>query len=111
MKKAATKLPQQSEREFQKQVIQLAQLRGWKVAHFRAARVMVGGKETWRTPCEGDAEGFPDLVLARNGRAYFRELKSNTGLLSQAQQQWLITVGGKVWRPEHWPEIERFLMD
>lgn len=109
MKKQLTALPQQSEDDFQKQVIELAQLRGWRVAHFRKARVMVRGKETWRTPVSGDGEGFPDLVLARRGTVLFRELKSETGRISFEQQQWLIECGGKVWRPSHWPTIEREL--
>jgi hypothetical protein len=98
-----------TEREFQTQVIELAQICGWKVAHFRPARVMVNGKGTWRTPCEGDAAGFPDLVLASSGEAHFRELKSETGKVSDEQADWLRAVGGKVWRPSDWPEIEQFL--
>lgn len=103
------KRPAISEAEFQRQVIQLAQLCGWKVAHFRPARVMVRGKETWRTPCEGDAAGFPDLVLASFGEVHFRELKSEKGKVSREQDDWLRAVGGKVWRPSDWPEIEKLL--
>ena len=99
-----------TEREFQTQVIQLARMCGWRVAHFRPARVMVNGKETWRTPCEGDAAGFPDLVLARPREVHFRELKGSKGKLSADQQEWLRAVDGKVWRPEDWAEIEGLLM-
>ena len=98
-----------TEREFQSQVIQLAKLCGWRVAHFRPARVMVNGKETWRTPCEGDAAGFPDLVLAKRGLVWFFELKTDSGKVSDEQRAWLDATGGSVWRPSDWPLIERFL--
>ncbi len=110
-KKKSNALPPIGEDEFKKQVIQLAQLRGWLVAHFRPARVLVRGKETWRTPCEGNAAGFPDLVLSKGGRTFLRELKTDKGAVSPDQQTWLIASGGAVWRPENWPEIERFLAD
>ena len=109
MKKKPAKLPKISEAEFQSQVIQLARHCGWKVAHFRPARVIVRGKETWRTPCEGDAAGFPDLVLAKNGMTWFFELKSEAGKLSENQVAWLEATGGSVWRPSDWPLIEKFL--
>ena len=103
-------LPKETEREFQKQVIELAQLKGWKVAHFRPARVIRNGKETWRTPVEGDGAGFPDLVLARNGVVIFAELKTDAGTVSAEQQDWLRETRGFVWRPANWHEILRLLM-
>lgn len=91
-----------SERELQEWVIELAKLRGWKVAHFRPAKTAKG----WRTPMQGDP-GFPDLVLARAGRVVFAELKSEKGRLSPGQQGWTEALGrfnpdGQevyVWRP------------
>jgi hypothetical protein len=109
VKKKPAKIPEQTEKEFQRQVIQLAQLCGWKVAHFRPARVIVNGKETWRTPCEGDAAGFPDLVLAKRGAVFFFELKSDRGKVTDEQQKWLEETGGSVWRPMDWKLIEQFL--
>lgn len=102
-------LPAISEKQFQKQVIEFAQLRKWRVAHFRPARVMVNDKETWRTPVAGDGEGFPDLVLARRGKVLFRELKAEAGKASQEQLAWLQEVGGKIWRPSMWAMIEKEL--
>ena len=102
-------LPAISEKQFQKQVIEFAQLRKWKVAHFRPARVMVNGKETWRTPVSGDGEGFPDLILARRGKVLFRELKAESGKASPEQLAWLYEVGGKIWRPSMWAMIEKEL--
>jgi hypothetical protein len=49
--------------------------------------------------------GFPDLVLAHGarGRLLFRELKTQTGRLSDAQRRVLAELGGAadvgVWRP------------
>jgi hypothetical protein len=81
----------------------LAQLHGWRRVHFRAARVQVDpvtGEERWATPYDGE-DGFPDLVLARDGEVIFRELKSHTGKLAKAQQEWLDELGefGGLWRP------------
>lgn len=98
-----------TEREFQTQVIQLAHLYGWRVAHFRPARVLRNGKETWETPVAADGKGFPDLVLAKNGVVLFRELKTDTGTVSDEQRVWLKATGGKVWRPRMWNVIEETL--
>lgn len=51
--------------------------------------------------------GFPDVVMVRSGRALFRELKTQTGKLSAAQEEWgrkLIESGCDfaVWRPVDW---------
>jgi hypothetical protein len=63
-RKPLTTLPPQSEASFLEQIIDLAHLFGWRVAHFRAARTFSG----WRTPVQGDGKGFPDLVLCRRRR-------------------------------------------
>jgi hypothetical protein len=90
-----------TEAEFQKIVIDMSHLFGWRVAHFRPARVTRNGKETWETPVAADGRGFPDLVLAKAGRTLFRELKTNSGKVSDEQHEWLKATGGKVWRPRH----------
>jgi hypothetical protein len=111
------KLKGPTEAEFQRQVIQLAQLRGWLVHHTRPARVMVRGRETYRTPIQGHA-GFPDLVLARRGRVLYVELKSGRGVLSEDQIRWREAMmgtqpqefaGWHIWRPDDWALIERVL--
>jgi len=102
-------LPAISEKDFQKQVIEFAHLRNWKVAHFRPARVIVNGKETWRTPVSANGEGFPDLVLARRRVVLFREVKTEAGKASDEQLAWLQEVGGKIWRPSMWAMIEKEL--
>lgn len=96
----------ESEADFQTWVIGYAQLRGWRVAHFRPARTGRG----WRTPMQGDP-GFPDLVLARNGEIIFAELKAERGRLSAEQSQWAFALGRVwwEWRPRDRDMIEEIL--
>jgi len=108
-----------SEEQLQKAVIDCARLLGWRVAHFRPARVMRGGRETWETPVAADGKGFPDLVLVsrRQRRLMFVELKADKGVVSHDQAAWLADlircdgVDAHVWRPQDWieGEIERVL--
>ena len=84
------------EKDFTKQVIELAHVYHWKVAHFRAAMTQYG----WRTPVQADGAGFPDLVLARDGKVIFAELKAEKGKLSPEQEAWQqILPSFYVWRP------------
>ena len=82
-----------SEADFQRAVIDLAQLRGWRVMHIHDSRRGLGA-------------GYPDLTLLHRvtGRLLFIELKAANGRLSPDQQEWLtnLQVGGHtalVWRP------------
>lgn len=92
-----------TEREFQRQVTELAALLGWHVAHFRPAQTARG----WRTPVQGSlGAGWPDLVLVRvrDRRLVFAELKSETGRVSsrQAEVHGLLEAAGhpvNLWRP------------
>lgn len=88
-----------TEAEWQKQVIDLARLFGWKVAHFRPAQTTKG----WRTPVAADGAGWPDLVLVRD-RIVAAELKREGGKVAADQQEWLdaLQAAGAethVWRP------------
>ena len=65
-----------SEAQWQSQVIQWAKAAGWRVMHDADSR---------RNP--GDP-GFPDLVLAKTGRALFIELKTEKGRQTPAQRDW-----------------------
>ncbi len=100
-----------TEVQFQDQIIQLARLLGFKVAHFRAAKTSKG----WRTPVSGDGEGFPDLVLTNPRRGViFAELKAEKGKLSENQKKWgeyLEEAGAEfyVWRPSQFDEIAEIL--
>jgi hypothetical protein len=95
-----------SAQSFERQVIDLAQMLGWTVAHFRPAKTVHG----WRTPVSGDGKGFPDLVLVGHDQVLYRELKSGSGRLSDDQKAWrdVLTRNGAdwaEWRPEMWPQI------
>lgn len=106
-----------TEAKFQEQVIDLAQLFGWRCAHFRPARVMRGGKEVYETPVSADGRGFPDLLMVRRHRLVVAELKSATGVVSPDQEAWLSAFDGVthvttgLWRPADIAEIERTLRD
>ena len=94
-------------REFQPAVVELAKAQGWMVYHTHDSRK--------------SESGFPDLVMVRNGRLLFVELKSAKGVTTEAQHAWLLALGEVVesegdsgygsggtgigvhlWRPEHW---------
>lgn len=96
-----------TEEKFLEQIISLARIYGWKVAHFRPAMTKWG----WRTAVSGDGKGFPDCVLVKTGRMIFAELKSDTGKLSPEQVEWLRILGLKmgievyIWRPSDFNDI------
>lgn len=103
-----------SENAFLTQVTELAELMGWRWAHFRPARTAHG----WRTPASGPlGKGWPDLVLVRDrdGRMIFAELKAEAGRIADEQSAvldylrrvsrlhgWL---GVYVWRPSDFDSI------
>ena len=112
-----------TERDFTRQVIELAETMGWMVAHFRpgmTSRINKQGKHVWVTPMQGDP-GFPDLVLARPDpkapRLILAELKTERGRLTAAQQVWQEALGDAehrdweyyTWRPGQLDEIAGIL--
>lgn len=104
-----------NESEFQAQVIQYAQLLGYRVAHFRRVKVQrPNGSVYHETPVAADGAGWPDLVLVRGKTILFVELKTNAGKLAYEQLKWhgaLRDAGQdvRIWRPRDWEEIERVL--
>jgi 5-methylcytosine-specific restriction endonuclease McrA len=90
-----------TEAEFQRQVVELAQLTGWWVYHTHDSR-------------QSNA-GFPDLVLIRHGRVVFAELKSRRGKVRPEQQHVLDLLGTVaavetfLWRPADWDQVEAVL--
>lgn len=107
-RKDATQL---NEAQFTVQVIQLARLFGWKVAHFRPAMT----KHGWRTAVSGDGAGFPDLVLVKGRTILFWELKVKPNTASVAQGEWIDAlrragVTAQVLYPEQWDWIQATLM-
>ena len=104
-----TAVPRLSEKDFQTQVIDLAHVFGWKVAHFRPAQTAKG----WRTPVGADGKGFPDLVLARERdgkrQQIFAELKTDKGTATIEQLQWLKVLNGYLWKPSDFDKIQELL--
>lgn len=74
-----------TERELHANVVFVARVLGYRVAHFRSAWTQKG----WRTPVSGDGKGFPDLVLCVPGRLVFVELKVGRNRPTPEQEAWL----------------------
>ena len=64
-----------TEKAFQAWVLQLARTHNWAAYH------------TYNS--QRSEPGFPDLVLAKDARLIFAELKTNTGKVSPRQEHWL----------------------
>jgi hypothetical protein len=100
-----------TERDFERQILELAKLAGWRTAHFRPAKTSKG----WRTPVSGDGAGFPDLVLVRPPVVIFAELKREGAKLRPEQRAWLEAldrcegVEARLWRPSDFEEIQTML--
>jgi len=88
-----------SEKELQANVIDAARRLGWVYYHTYDSR---------RSP-----EGFPDLILVREGRMICAELKSQRGRLRPQQEVWIdllrevawrhhSPIDVHVWRPADW---------
>ena len=103
---------QPSERTFNEDVIEVAQLHGWQTFHLR----------DWDSIHIVRGRGFPDLVMYRkdpetgNTELVAAELKrSYAAELRDEQQEWLTALGQHfpafAWYPEDWDEIERILKD
>ena len=89
-----------TETDFQRTVIEMAEINRWLVYHTHDSR--------------RSAPGFPDLVLARDGKLVFAELKTMGNYPSEAQNTWLTELQKAhphvfVWRPCDWRDIEAIL--
>lgn len=89
-----------TEKEFTEQVRELARICGWKYYH------------TWSSI--HSPRGFVDVVMCRDNRLIFAELKSEKGKLTTYQQEWLDTLrltGAEVyvWRPSDFNNIVEVL--
>jgi len=108
---ANLKLMVESEREFQREVIKIAESLGWYVNHALPGK----GRNKHLTLFIGK-RGFPDLVLCRPPRLLFVELKSQTGKVSNDQREWLDALHAcgvevYVWRPSDLEQITAILSD
>lgn len=95
-----------TEAQFQKQVTDLAEIQGWKWAHFRPAMTKYG----WKTPVSGSlGAGFPDLILVRDTEILFVELKAEKSKPTGLQETVLGILSRvalvMVWRPSDWQLI------
>lgn len=70
----AEKAPPLTEKAFQRQVVELAKLLGWRCYHPFLSK--------W------SERGFPDLTLVRGQRLVFAELKTDHGKVSSFQAEW-----------------------
>ena len=89
-----------TEKEFDAQVRELCDIYGWRRYH------------TYRS--KHSPAGFPDLVLVRDGRLIFAELKSEKGKLRPEQKEWIAALeetGVEVYvlRPSQLQEIADLL--
>lgn len=104
-------VPPMSEKEFTKQVLNLAKFMGWRTAHFRPAQAQSG---RWLTPVQGDGKGFPDLLMVKGDQVIAAELKVGRNNLTPEQGDWLRDLRGAgveahTWRPADWPRIVQTL--
>ncbi len=95
-----------TEKDWQRQVTDAAELFGWSWAHFRPAMTSKG----WRTPVSGPlGAGFPDLILCRGDRLILVELKAEGARLSPPQRQVHAVLSQAVplytWRPSDLPAV------
>ena len=100
-----------TEAEWQQQVTDLAHLAGWRVNHHRPTPA---GRDRTRHTTATTIPGWPDLTLFRPGALLFRELKTDTGRLSNEQRQVLgdLKAAGAdvgVWRPRDFADVQRTL--
>ena len=92
-----------SEGEWQQQIIDYAELRGWMVFH--------------DTDSRKNRRGFPDLVLIRPPDVIFLECKTEAkrSKPSPEQAEWIRKlklcrrIQADIARPRHWPDIEKAL--
>lgn len=90
-----------TEKQWQQRVVGFARLHRWRTFHALDSR--------------GSTPGWPDLAMVRRGRFVLAELKTATGRVSPAQQDWLTDLaacpGAEVhlWRPSDWPRVQETL--
>lgn len=88
-----------TEKQFQQQVVDLFTAHGWRHYHTYDSRRSVAG--------------FPDLVFAHKTRGViFAELKSDTGRVAVAQQEWhdllnSVSAVAFIWRPADFNAVEQ----
>jgi len=103
--------PSLTERQWQAQVLNLANLGDWRVFHPLTAQK----KGAWATFQSGH-KGYPDLTLVKPSEGIlFVELKTERGKLSDDQIEWrdrIRAAGGEwhLWRPSDIEYVTRRLL-
>lgn len=97
------------EAHWQRCVIDLARVCGWRIAHFRPAKVIRNGVEKYETPIAEDGKGFLDLELVRE-RLVKAELKFGSNKPTTEQLEWIRAYGEAgvecyIWYPSYWREV------
>jgi len=83
-----------SEKDFQRQITDLAEMYGWEWRHFKDSRkAVVRGGKTFLVG-DDDAKGWPDLVLVRPPELVIIEVKKELGKTSPEQDHWLDLLSG-----------------
>lgn len=94
-------------------VLDYASHHGWLVHHQWDSRINPRGRKNHRQQQRMSDPGFPDLVLVRNNRCIFAELKRQNGQLTDLQGEWLDRLKTiaevYVWRPTDISAIETIL--
>lgn len=103
-------MPKGPEAEFQAQIVELAEICGWKCNHVFRLQTKHGAYRTSTT-----WKGWPDLTLVRPPQIVFLEVKGPTGVVTPEQAEALDLLGAipgavamAVW-PKDWDTIERII--
>ena len=90
-----------TEKELQSDILKLAERNGWKAFHVYDSRK--------------SSAGWPDLVLVRGVVLLFLELKTESGKVADAQQEWIDAlqkvriVSADIARPHNFDDVRRAL--
>ena len=98
----------QTERQFQNFVIARALNNGWTYYHAPDNKPDKSGR------IQNIVKGFPDMVLVKDGKIAYAELKTQTGRASVEQKEWLQKLAATgadtfIWRPSMWKDINAYL--
>jgi hypothetical protein len=105
------------EEDFQKLVIDLARLNGWR-CHYQPdwvhRLIRMAGQRGQRGDRDWPDRGWPDLILVRPPVLLIAELKSATGTLEPSQRAWIADlracgVDVRVWKPKNEAEVRATL--
>ena len=91
-----------TENELKVAVKRHARLQGWAVQDMAQNRPC--------RPVKGEAKGYPDLTLARDGEVLWMELKTDDGMQTSEQRFWqTILPAYHLIRPRDWDRVVELL--